>query len=53
MHIEKHYRELEDVEELHIYNINKINLVEQGAPQVKKPEKVRFSNIMKHVVKGQ
>ena len=49
MHIEKHYRELEDVEELHIYNINKINLVEQGAPQVKKPEKVRFSNIMKHV----
>lgn len=49
MHIERHYRELENVEEVHIYNINKINIVEQGAPQVKKPEKVRFSNIMKHV----
>lgn len=49
MHIERHYRELENVEEVHIYNINKINIVEEGAPQVKKPEKVRFSNIMKHV----
>ena len=49
MHIERHYRELEDVEEIHVYNINKVNIVEQGAPQVKKPEKVRFSNIMKHV----
>ena len=49
MHIERHYRELEDIEEVHIYNIDKINIVEEDVPQYKKPEKVRFSNIMRHV----
>ncbi|MBQ6100046.1 MAG: PAS domain-containing protein [Methanobrevibacter sp.] len=48
MHIERHYRELEDVEEIRVYNIDK-NYVFQDVPPVKKPEKVRFSNVMKHV----
>lgn len=48
MHVERYYRELEDVEEIRVYNINRADLIED-APQVAKPEKVRFSNIMKHV----
>ncbi len=48
MHIERQYRELEKIEEVRVYNLNPDDMY-QEAPQVKKPEKVRFSNIMKHV----
>ena len=48
MHVEKQFRELEQVEEIRVYNID-INEVFHDAPQVKKPDKVRFSNVMKHV----
>ncbi len=48
MHAEKQYRELEDIEEIRVYNINKDELF-RDVPAVKKPEKVRFDNVMKHV----
>ena len=48
MYVERQYRELEKIEEVRVYNIDPGELY-QEAPQVKKPEKVRFSNIMKHV----
>jgi hypothetical protein len=48
MHIKRKYRELEKVEEVRVYNFNKVELL-KNAPQVKDPGKVRFSNIMKHV----
>ena len=48
MHVERQYRELEKIEEVRVYNLNPDDMY-QEAPQVKKPEKVRFSNIMKHV----
>ena len=48
MHVERHYRELEKIEEVRVYNLNMDELY-HDAPQVKKPEKIRFSNIMKHV----
>ena len=48
MHIERQYRELEKIEEVRVYNLNPDDMY-QEAPQVKKPENVRFSNIMKHV----
>ena len=48
MHIEKQYRELEDIEEIRVYNIDK-NDVFKDVPPVKEPKKVRFSNVMRHV----
>ena len=48
MYIERQYKELEQIEEVRVYNIHKLDIV-RDAPQVKKPEKVRFSNVMKHV----
>ena len=48
MHIEKQYRELEDIEEIRVYNIDK-NDVFKDVPPVKEPKKVRFSNVMSHV----
>ncbi len=48
MHIKRKFRELEKVEEVRVYNFNQVELL-QDAPQVLKPEKVRFSNVMKHV----
>ena len=48
MHVEKQYRELEEIEEIRVYNIDK-NEVFQDVPPVKKQEKIRFSNVMKHV----
>ena len=48
MHVEKQYRELEDIEEIRVYNIDK-DEVFNDVPPIKKPEKVRFSNVMKHV----
>lgn len=48
MHIERQYRELEKIEEIRVYNINK-NEVFAPATQVKKMDSIRFSNIMKHV----
>ena len=48
MHVERQYRELEKIEEVRVYNLNPDDMY-QEAPLVKKPEKVRFSNIMKHV----
>ena len=48
MHVEKQFRELEQIEEIRVYNINKDEVFEK-VPQVKKPDKIRFSNVMKHV----
>lgn len=48
MHIEKQYRELEHIEEIRVYNMNTEEIF-NDVPPVKKPEKVRFSNVMKHV----
>ena len=48
MHVERQYKELEKIEEVRVYNLNPDDMY-QEAPQVKKPEKVRFSNVMKHV----
>ncbi len=48
MHVEKQYRELEDIEEIRVYNIDKDEIF-NDVPPVKKQEKVRFSNVMKHV----
>ena len=48
MHVEKEYRELENIEEIRVYNITK-DKVFQEAEQVTKLDKVRFSNIMKLV----
>ncbi|WP_458403874.1 histidine kinase dimerization/phosphoacceptor domain -containing protein [Methanobrevibacter sp.] len=49
MYIEKQYRELEKVEEVRVYNFDKVQLIERDAPQVMRPEKVPFSNVMKHI----
>ncbi|WP_462315375.1 histidine kinase dimerization/phosphoacceptor domain -containing protein [Methanobrevibacter sp.] len=48
MHVEKQYRELEKIEEIRVYNIEK-NEVFQEAKKVKELEDIRFSNIMKHI----
>ena len=48
MHVERQYRELEKIEEIRVYNIDKNELFRQAEP-VKKLDKVRFSNIMRHV----
>ena len=48
MHIEREYRELEKVEEIHVYNSNKVDLF-MDAPIVQKPKKNSFTNIMKHI----
>ena len=48
MHIEKQYRVLEQVEEIRVYNIDRDEVFKHVNP-VKKPDKVRFSNVMKHV----
>lgn len=48
MHVEKQYRELEKIEEIRVYNIEKDEVYHQVKP-VKKLEKVRFDNIMKHI----
>ncbi|WP_407375403.1 histidine kinase dimerization/phosphoacceptor domain -containing protein, partial [Methanobrevibacter sp.] len=49
MHIEKQYKELEKIEEVRVYNFDKVQLLNKDAPQVRKPEKVAFSNVMKHI----
>ena len=50
MHIERSFRKLENVEEIRVYNVNKIDLF-QEAPKVKDTElNIPFKNIMKHVV---
>ena len=48
MHVEKQFRELEQIEEIRVYNIDPDEII-NDVPPVKKPEKVRFSNVMKHV----
>ena len=48
MRVERQYRELEKIEEIRIYNIDR-NKVYCPSKQVKKFEKVSFSNIMKQV----
>ena len=48
MHVEKQYRELEKIEEIRVYNIEK-DEVFHHAPKITDLDKVRFSNIMKHV----
>ena len=48
MHVERQYRELEKIEEIRVYNIDKDEVFQPSEP-VKKMDKVRFSNIMKHV----
>ncbi len=48
MHIERQYRELEKVEEVRVYNAHPDEIFNE-VPPVRKPEKIRFSNVMKHV----
>ena len=48
MHVEKQFRELEQIEEIRVYNIDPDEIFNDVAP-VKKTDKVRFSNVMKHV----
>ena len=48
MHIERQYRELEKVEEVRVYNVHSDEIFNE-VPPVRKPEKIRFSNVMKHV----
>ncbi|WP_298500544.1 histidine kinase dimerization/phosphoacceptor domain -containing protein [uncultured Methanobrevibacter sp.] len=48
MYIERQFRELENIEEIKVYNMNPEEIF-NDVPPVKKPEKVRFSNVMKHV----
>ena len=48
MHVERQYNELEKIEEVRVYNLNRDDTY-QKAPQVKKPKNVRLSNVMKHV----
>ncbi|MBQ2832608.1 histidine kinase dimerization/phosphoacceptor domain -containing protein [Methanobrevibacter sp.] len=48
MHIERQYRELEEIEEVRVYNADK-NEIFNDVPPVKKPKKLRLSNVMKHV----
>lgn len=48
MHVERQYRELEKIEEVRVYNLN-MNEIYHDAPQVKKREKLRLSNVIRHV----
>ena len=48
MHVEKQYRELEKIEEIRVYNIEKDEVFHK-AERVKELDNVRFSNIMKHI----
>ena len=48
MHIEKQFRELENIEEIRAYNISNIDLFEV-VPQYQKPVKIPFCNIIKYV----
>ncbi len=48
MHVERQFRELEQIEEIRVYNISKDEVIKK-VPPIKKPDKVRFSNVMKHV----
>lgn len=46
MHIEKQYRELENVEEVRVYNMDMDEVFHEAEP-VRPPEKLRFTNVMK------
>ena len=48
MHVERRYRELEKIEEIRVYNIERNEVFQQSKP-VKQLDKVRFSNVMKHI----
>lgn len=48
MHVERHYRELEKIEEVRIYNPDPDEIYHE-APQVQKPEKIRLGKVMRHV----
>ena len=48
MHIEKQFRELENIEEVRAYNISNIDFFEV-VPQYQKPIKIPFCNIIKYV----
>ena len=48
MHVEKQFRELENIEEIRVYNIDRNEIFHMAEP-VKKPEKVHLSNVMKHI----
>ena len=48
MLIERQYRELEKIEEIRIYNIDTDDFYKE-APQVRKPNNIRFSKVIKHV----
>ena len=49
MNVERQFRELEQIEEIRIYNVNVDEAINLDAPQIKRPDKVPFSNVMKHV----
>ena len=48
MHVERQYRELEKIDEIRVYNIERNEVFQQSKP-VKQLDKVRFSNVMKHI----
>ena len=48
MRVERHYRELEKIEEVRVYNV-KPDEIYHESPQVQKPEKIRLSNVMSQV----
>lgn len=48
MRVERQYRELEKVEEVRVYNINWDEIF-IPSPRLKKPEKTRLSNVIRHV----
>ena len=48
MRVERQYRELEKVEEVRVYNID-WGETYNPSPPAEKPEKIRFSNVIRHV----
>lgn len=48
MHVEKQYRELENIEEIRVYNIDKSEVLKK-AKKVQEIESLRYSNIMRLV----
>ena len=48
MRIERHFRELEKIEEIRVYNISNVELFE-SVPQFQKPINIPFCNIIRYV----
>ena len=48
MHIERQYKELEQIEEVRVYNVGNIDLFNE-VPKVQEPETIPLLNIIKYV----